>query len=70
MSVRDPVCDKEIEPGWLDEKVRKGAGSAPETERTRGTKSLYEGTWYYFCSVVCRFRFMSAPAGYARQAEK
>jgi YHS domain-containing protein len=61
---KDPVCGKEIDV----EAVRSGGSRTAEgvavVDPLQGTRSLHNGTWYYFCSIECRKDFMGTPEKY------
>ena len=59
--VIDIVCGKEVDKDAINTGVGKVASGAPETDPTKGTKSFYNGTWYYFCSMACRHAFVATP---------
>ena len=37
---------------------------ANEVDPNAGTRSFYNGEWYYFCTLQCRTRFLTAPNTY------
>ena len=43
----------------IDKGPTQVLGGATETEASHGTKRFHGGTWYYFCSMACRQRFIS-----------
>jgi YHS domain-containing protein len=57
----DIVCGKEMDVAMINARVGQIQAGAPETDPTKGTKSFYEGKWYYFCSMACRHRFVATP---------
>ncbi len=57
----DIVCGKEINKAAVNEAVGNIPAGAPETDPSQGTKSFYDGTWYYFCSMACRLKFIATP---------
>jgi len=57
----DVVCRKEVDKSAVNAAVGSVFAGAPETDPTAGTKRFYKGTWYYFCSMACRHRFVSTP---------
>jgi YHS domain-containing protein len=68
--VNDPVCGKEVNAQGIDEAETTAASGAPLTDPSYGTKRFYEGTWYYFCSLACRQRFIADPGRYLVDADK
>ena len=58
---QDPVCGKEID----ENEARAQAGTtrhgAIEVDPQQGTRSFHEGTWYYFCGLACRTKFLANP---------
>ena len=57
----DIVCGREIDTAKLNATVGHIPAGAPEIDPEQGTKSFYNGTWYYFCSMACRHRFVATP---------
>ena len=57
----DIVCGKEIDPVAVNSRVGQIQAGAPETDPSQGTKTFYNGEWYYFCSMACRHRFIATP---------
>ena len=57
----DIVCGKEIDQAAVNAQVGNIPAGAPETDPEKGTKSFYNGKWYYFCSMACRHRFVATP---------
>ena len=62
--VKDPVCQRELDTDAIDAHVSSSSSGAPETDPSRGTKRFHEGEWYYFHSLDCRMKFISAPERY------
>ncbi len=59
---KDPVCGKEIpaeEMALVDQGVSK-----------RATKWQYRGQWHYFCSWLCRTKFIGNPDAHMKPAEE
>ena len=65
----DIVCGKEVAKEGIDGKVGSVMAGAAETDPTKGTKSFYNGTWYYFCSMNCRHQFVATPDEILAKAE-
>lgn len=65
----DIVCGKEVAEGGVDSKVGSVMAGAAETDPTKGTKSFYNGKWYYFDSMACRQRFLATPDEVLAKAE-
>jgi YHS domain-containing protein len=61
----DPVCGKEIAESVVNQTVGHIPAGAPEIDPAAGTKRFHNGTWYYFCSIQCRQKFIASPEGYA-----
>ena len=57
----DIVCGKEVDKAAVNAGVGNIPAGAPETDPKQGTKSFYNGTWYYFCSMACRHKFLATP---------
>ncbi len=61
---KDPVCGKDID----EEEARQQTGQtrfgAAEVDPQKGTRRFHDGTWYYFCGLECRSKFMSSPEAY------
>ena len=57
----DIVCGKQVEASAVNAGVGTVSSGAPETDPSAGTKRFYQGTWYYFCSMACRHRFVATP---------
>jgi len=58
---KDPVCGKEID----EEEARQQTGQtrfgAAEVDPQKGTRRFHNGTWFYFCGLECRSKFMASP---------
>ena len=57
------VCSTDISEE-IDTPVGKTVVGTPEIDPSRGTKRYWDGVWYYFCGLVCRSLFDSAPGDY------
>ncbi len=57
----DIVCGKEVDQAGVNAHVGNISAGAPETDPGKGTKSFYNGKWYYFCSMSCRHKFIATP---------
>jgi len=57
----DIVCGKEVDQAAVNAQVGSIPAGAPETDPDKGTKSFYNGKWYYFCSMACRHKFLATP---------
>jgi YHS domain-containing protein len=64
----DMVCGKEVDTAAVNAAVGQIQAGAPETDPEAGTKSFYEGRWYYFCSMACRHRFVATPDEFLKKA--
>ena len=67
--LRDPVCGKEIDEGEARAETGQTLHGAREVDPQRGTRSFYNGQWYYFCSLECRSKFLASPETYLKEAE-
>ena len=67
--VKDPVCGKEVDDEKVDAADSRSVAGAPLTNPSFGTKSFHEDSWYYFCSMACRQRFIANPRRYLEQGE-
>ena len=61
---KDPVCGKEIDEGEARAQTGVTRYGATEVDPQQGTRSFHEGTWYYFCGLDCRTKFLASPATY------
>ena len=66
----DLVCGKEVDRSAVNAGVGSTPAGAPETDPAAGTKRFYEGTWYYFCSIACRHKFVATPDEYIERAAR
>jgi YHS domain-containing protein len=64
----DIVCGKEVDQAAVNAAVGQVQAGAPETDPATGTKSFYEGRWYYFCSMACRHRFLATPDEFIKKS--
>jgi YHS domain-containing protein len=64
---KDPVCGKEIDEAAARAQTGHTMHGASEVDPKRGTRQFHDGKWYYFCSLDCRSKFMSAPQGYLQR---
>jgi YHS domain-containing protein len=64
VTVKDPVCGREVDPEAVDRVVRRLPNGVGETDPRAGTKRRYQGRWHYFCGLACGQRFASDPARY------
>lgn len=62
--VRDPVCGKLIDEAEARAVTGQTRYGAPEVDPRKGTRSFYNGQWYYFCSLECRTKFIASPHTY------
>ena len=62
---KDPVCSKEIDESGARATTGQTAFGASEVDPNMGTRSFYNGQWYYFCSLDCRTKFLASPSNYA-----
>ncbi|HWO93756.1 MAG TPA: hypothetical protein VNL92_03240 [Dehalococcoidia bacterium] len=61
---KDPVCGAEVDEARVNQQAGTVQAGAPQTDPVYGTKRFHEGTWYYFCSLACRQKFMASPGQY------
>ena len=61
---KDPVCGKEIDESGDRATTGQTAFGASEVDPNMGTRSFYNGQWYYFCSLDCRTKFLASPSNY------
>lgn len=64
MTVRDPVCGREVDAEAVDRVVRRLPNGAGETDPAPGTKRRHDNRWFYFCGLGCGQRFASDPQRY------
>ncbi len=60
----DPVCRMVIDEQAARAETGQTRYGAAEVDPTQGTRSFYNGTWYYFCSLECRTKFLASPDAY------
>ncbi len=65
---KDPVCGKEIDEAAARAQTGQTRGGASEVDPQKGTRSFYNGKWYYFCGLECRTRFLASPQTYLEKA--
>lgn len=65
---RDPVCGREIDLAEVRAKVGQTLHGAAEVDPGRGTRAFHNGTWYYFCSLDCRIKFLANPESFLKKA--
>jgi YHS domain-containing protein len=65
---KDPVCGKEIDEEAARAETGLTAHGASEVDPQKGTRSFYDGKWYYFCGLECRVKFLAGPNTYLEQA--
>ncbi len=61
---KDPVCGKEIDESGARATTGQTAFGASEVDPNMGTRSFFNGQWYYFCSLDCRTKFLASPSSY------
>jgi YHS domain-containing protein len=61
---KDPVCGAEIDEAAARAETGRTAHGATEVDPQKGTRSFYNGRWYYFCSLDCRSKFLANPSGF------
>ena len=65
----DPVCGIEIDEAGARAETGQTRHGATEVDPQQGTRSFYDGHWYYFCGLECRTRFLANPNSFLEQAE-
>ena len=65
---KDLVCGKEIDEEAARAETGQTAHGATEVDPQQGTRSFYDGKWYYFCGLECRVKFLAGPNTYLEQA--
>lgn len=63
----DIVCGKAVDESAINLETRDGSVSQ-ETPASTATKRFYCGKWYFFCSLVCRQKFVATPDEYIAQS--
>lgn len=58
------VCEKEIDLDAARASTGQTAHGADEVDPNAGTRSFYNGDWYYFCGLQCRNNFLASPTNY------
>ena len=58
------VCDTEIDLEADRSTTGQTTHGADEVDPDAGTRSFYNGEWYYFCGLQCRNNFLAAPTNY------
>ncbi len=65
---KDPVCGTEIN----EEDARSTTGQtmhgASEVDPQAGTRIFHDGSWFYFCGLDCRSKFLASPTTYLEQS--
>ncbi|MCH8898001.1 MAG: YHS domain-containing protein [Chloroflexi bacterium] len=61
---KDPVCGKDIDESDARASTGQTAHGASEVDPNMGTRSFHDGQWYYFCTLECRTKFLTAPNTY------
>lgn len=61
---KDPICGIEIDEGEARAQTGQTMHGASEVDPQQGTRSFYNGHWYYFCGLDCRTKFLAAPLSY------
>ena len=41
---------------------------ASEVDPQQGTRIFHDGSWYYFCGLDCRTKFLASPTTYLEQS--
>ena len=65
---RDPVCGIDIDEAAARAETGQTMHGATEVDPSKGTRRFHDGKWYYFCSLACRNKFISAPDTYLEGA--
>ena len=61
---KDPVCGKEIDETQARAQTGTTRHGAVEVDPEQGTRGFHEGTWFYFCGLDCRSKFLASPASF------
>ena len=61
---KDPVCGKEIDEAEARQQTGQTRFGAAEVDPEKGTRRFHDGTWFYFCGLECRSKFMASPDSY------
>ena len=64
---KDPVCGKEIDEAEARAQTGQTMHGASEVDPQQGTRSFYNGLWYYFCGLDCRTKFLATLLAYLEQ---
>ena len=64
----DPVCKKDIDEAAARAETGQTRHGAAEVDPQQGTRSFHDGSWYYFCGLECRTKFLASPQTYLDQA--
>ncbi len=56
-----PVCKTVISEDSARATTGQTMHGANEVDPNAGTRSFFNGEWYYFCTLQCRTRFLTAP---------
>ncbi len=59
-----PVCKTVINEDSARATTGQTMYGANEVDPTAGTRSFFNGEWYYFCTLQCRTRFLATPNTY------
>ena len=65
---KDLVCGSEINEEAARAETGQTAHGAAEVDPQKGTRSFYDGKWYYFCGLECRGKFLVGPNTYLEKA--
>ncbi len=59
-----PVCKTVINENSARATTGQTMYGANEVDPNAGTRSFFNGEWFYFCTLQCRTRFLTAPNTY------
>ena len=59
-----PVCRTVINTDSARATTGQTMYGANEVDPNAGTRSFFNGEWYYFCTLQCRTMFLTAPNTY------
>ena len=65
---KDLVCGKEIDEAQARAQTGQTMHGASEVDPRQGTRMFHNGSWYYFCGLECRIKFVASPETYIGQA--
>ena len=64
----DPVCGKEIDVAAARATTGTTRFGAAEVDPRSGTRSFFNGQWFYFCGLECRTKFLATPQTFLKKS--